>query len=158
MLHGSINHVSITVSDLPAAMEFLGPLLEFLGYAVDGSGSTKLRVNVSPITGGAVNVWQASDEHRDAPFEVYAPGLHHVAFNVASRQMVDRLGELVPGWGGRVTDPPGEYPFTDRGCYYAVYFRGPDDLKFECVYMSELERLHQEAGSLGRRLWPHASG
>ena len=28
MLHGSINHVSITVSDLPAAMRFFGPLLE----------------------------------------------------------------------------------------------------------------------------------
>jgi hypothetical protein len=34
MLHGSINHVSITVSDLPHAMRFLGPLLEFLGYTV----------------------------------------------------------------------------------------------------------------------------
>jgi len=27
-LHGSIHHVSLTVSDLPRAMEFLGPLLE----------------------------------------------------------------------------------------------------------------------------------
>src|SRR6266481_5941013 len=31
-LHGSINHVSITVSDLPEAVKFFGPLLEFLGY------------------------------------------------------------------------------------------------------------------------------
>ena len=30
-LHGSINHVSITVSELPRAMEFFGPLLAFLG-------------------------------------------------------------------------------------------------------------------------------
>jgi hypothetical protein len=30
MLHGSINHVSITVSDLRGAMEFFGPVLRFL--------------------------------------------------------------------------------------------------------------------------------
>jgi hypothetical protein len=33
MLHGSINHVSVTVSDLPLAMRFLA-LLEFLGFGV----------------------------------------------------------------------------------------------------------------------------
>ena len=33
-LHGSINHVSITVSDLVEAMKFFGPLLKFLGYTV----------------------------------------------------------------------------------------------------------------------------
>jgi predicted enzyme related to lactoylglutathione lyase len=32
MLRGSINHVSITVSDLTAAMRFFKPFLEFLGY------------------------------------------------------------------------------------------------------------------------------
>jgi len=35
-LHGSINHVSITVSDLPEAMKFFGPMLKFLGYTVGG--------------------------------------------------------------------------------------------------------------------------
>ena len=30
----SINHVSITVSDLGAAMKFFTPLLEFLGYNI----------------------------------------------------------------------------------------------------------------------------
>ena len=48
MLQGSINHVSITVSDLPAAMEFLAPLLAFMGYVVDRSDSTMVRINVSP--------------------------------------------------------------------------------------------------------------
>ena len=32
MLRGSINHVSITVSDLTQAMKFFKPFLEFLGY------------------------------------------------------------------------------------------------------------------------------
>src|SRR5260370_1443755 len=43
-LHGSINHVSITVSDLPQPMRFFGPLLKFLGCTV-GAGSSARRGN-----------------------------------------------------------------------------------------------------------------
>jgi len=153
MLRGSINHLSLTVSDLPRAMEFFGPLLEFLGYVVDRTSTAGVRVNISPITGGAVNVWQAKEQFRNVPFEVYAPGLHHVSFNVESNEAIDELARRVPQWGGRVTDAPGEYPYTDRGTYYAVYFRGPDDIKLECVYMSELRRLHESIGTLERKLW-----
>ena len=158
MLQGSINHLSLTVSDLDAAMRFFGPLLESLGYAVDHSDSTVVRVNISAITGGAVNIWQAKDTLKGHRFQLYAPGLHHVCFNVDSKQQIDELATLVRTWGGRVTDPPGEYPYTSRGTYYAVYCRGPDDIKIECVYMSELERLHRARGTLGVRLWPDGAG
>ena len=158
MLQGSINHLSLTVTDLTGAMDFFDPLLTFLGYAVDPSDSATVRVNVSPITGGAVNIWQAREPFMGNVFEVYAPGLHHVCFNVDSKQQIDRLAALIPAWGGRVTDPPGEYPYTNRGTYYAVYFRGPDDIKIECVYMSELESLHRARGTLDARLWPHPDG
>jgi len=139
MLHGSINHVSITVSDLPRAMEFLGPLLEFLGYTVGGiflddRSGHDLTVNINGTNGAAVNVWQAETAFAGHRFEVYEPGLHHIAFNVGKHEHVDEACELVKRLGGRVTDGPGEYPFGPGG-YYAVYFRGPDDLKFEIVHM-----------------------
>ena len=57
--------------------------------------------------------------------------------------------------GGRVTDPPADYPYTSHGSYYAVYFRGPDDIKLECVYMSELARLYESLGTRDEKLWPH---
>jgi glyoxylase I family protein len=155
MLKGSINHLSLTVSDLPRAMEFFSPFLEFLGYVVERSSSAAVRVNISPITGSALNIWQAKDPFKDAAFEVYAPGLHHVSFNVESKDQIDELAQLIPAWGGRVTDAPGEYPYTDRGTYYAIYCRGPDDIKLECVYMSELKRLHEAMGTLGKQIWPH---
>ena len=153
MLRGSINHLSLTVSDLPRAMKFFGPFLEYLGYTVDKSASTMVRVNISPITASALNVWQAKDPFKHVPFEVYAPGLHHVSFNVESQSQIDELAQLIPTWGGVVTDPPGEYPYTDRGTYYALYFRGPDNIKLECVYMSELRRLHESMGTLAKRMW-----
>jgi catechol 2,3-dioxygenase-like lactoylglutathione lyase family enzyme len=158
MLNGSINHVSLTVSDLARAVEFFTPFLRFLGYELEGPPNAQLALHFSPTLGAAVNIWQAKPSFKDRPFEVYAPGLHHVAFNVAARAQIDELAELVPKWGGRVTDPPGEYGYTGHGSYYAIYFRGPDDMKIECVHMSELERLHRERGSLDARLWPHATG
>jgi catechol 2,3-dioxygenase-like lactoylglutathione lyase family enzyme len=139
MLHGSINHVSITVSDLPEAMRFFRPLLEFLGYASgeivrDERSGHDLTVNLNPANGTAVNIWQAEPGLADHPFAVYEPGLHHVAFNVEKHEQVDGVHDLVRALGGEVLDGPGEFPFGPGG-YYAVYFRGPDGLKLEVVYM-----------------------
>ncbi len=144
MLHGSINHVSITVSDLPEAMRFFGPLLEFLGYTLgqilrDERSGHDLTVNINSANGTALNVWQAEPGLADHPFEVYEPGLHHVAFNVEKHEQVDKVRDLVSALGGDILDGPAEFPFGPGG-YYAVYFRGPDRLKFEVVHMPLAEQ------------------
>ena len=137
-VHGSINHIALTVSDLEAAMRFFTPLLEALGYTVGQPmqyGETQLTVNVHETNGTAVNIWRAKRPHA---FDPYEPGLHHVAFNAASVAEVDRIHELIAGAGTRVLDGPAEFPFSHRG-YYAVYFLGPDNLKIEVVHMAGLE-------------------
>jgi catechol 2,3-dioxygenase-like lactoylglutathione lyase family enzyme len=154
MLHGSINHVSITVSDLPKAMRFFGPFLRFLGYTVgqifhDDRTSHDLTVNLHPLNGTAVNVWQAEPELAHHPFEVYEPGLHHLAFNVEKHEQVDEVASLVRSLGGEILDGPGEFPFGPGG-YYAVYFRGPDAMKFEVVHMPLAEQRARELGHLAR--------
>jgi catechol 2,3-dioxygenase-like lactoylglutathione lyase family enzyme len=148
MLHGSINHVSITVSDLPRAMRFFAPLLEFLGYEVgqifhDDRSDHDLTVNIHPENGTAFNVWQAEPVLADHPFEVYEPGLHHVAFNVERHEQVDDVHALVRNLGGEILAGPGEFPFGPGG-YYAVYFRGPDRLKVEVVHMPLAEQRARE--------------
>ena len=143
MLHGSVNHVSVAVSDLDAAMEFFGPLLRFLGYAVgepSDYGDRRLSVNINASNGVAINVWQAKLEH---PFELYEPGLHHVCWNAATHEQVDELAAQLPEIGGEILDGPGEFPFAAGG-YYAVYFLGPDRMKFEFVHMPELERQYAD--------------
>ena len=152
MLRGSINHPAITVTDLGEAMRFLGPLLERLGYTpgeVLESTGTRLVVNINHSNGTAVNVWQAQGEGRDHPFEVYEPGLHHLAFNVAAHDDVDDIHELVRELGGEILDGPADFPYADDGQgYYAVYFLGPDRIKFECVHMPGLERAFRDKGVL----------
>ena len=144
MLQGSINHLSITVSDLRVALTFFTPLLEFLDYQAEGiirdnfSGQ-ELVVHLNMANGTAVNIWQAKPEMAEHPFEVYEPGLHHMAFNVEKHDYVDDVHELVKGLGGTILDGPAEFPFGPGG-YYAVYFLGPDNLKFEVVHMPLAEQ------------------
>jgi catechol 2,3-dioxygenase-like lactoylglutathione lyase family enzyme len=79
------------------------------------------------------------------PFEVSEPGLHHLAFNVERHEQVDALHDIVRSLGAVILDGPGDFPFGPGG-YYALYFRGPDGLKFEVVHMPLAE---QRARALG---------
>jgi glyoxylase I family protein len=154
VLLGSINHVSVTVSDLHAAMRFFRPVLEFLGFTAgdvihNQSADTRLTVNINYSNGLAFNVWEAKPELAGHTFEVYEPGLHHVAFNAASHEQVDQICDLVRSLGAEILDGPAEFPFAeDHLGYYAVYFRGPDGMKFECVHMPGLERAFRERSLL----------
>ena len=152
MLHGSINHIALTVSDLEQAMAFMGPLLERLGFTIGKMlpiGETKVVVNLNVANGSAINLWQAKGAGANHPFEVYEPGLHHLAFNVAVHAEVDAIHTWVVEQGGEVLDGPAEFPYADDGLgYYAVYFRGPDGIKIECVHMPGLKRAFREKGLL----------
>src|SRR5712692_1434671 len=145
-LHGSINHVSITVSNLPEAMKFFEPLLKFLGYTVGGifqDTRTGGRLTVNLHASVAFNIWEAKGRLAEHRFEVYEPGLHHVAFNVQRHEQIDEALELVRKLGAEILDGPGEFPFGPGG-YYAFYFLGPDRMKFEIVHMPLLEQNHQQ--------------
>jgi glyoxylase I family protein len=144
---GSMNHVSITVSDLTRAMEFFKPFLEFLGYRIwdviqDPNGQ-RLRVTVNAGNGAGLNIWEAKTELAGHPFEVYEVGLHHIAFNTDTREQVDQACELVKRLGAEILDGPGEFPYDPEG-WYALYFLGPDRLKFEVVYHPTSVRTHRE--------------
>jgi glyoxylase I family protein len=146
-LHGSINHVSITVSDLAASMKFFGPMLKFLGYTVGGifqdtRTGGRLTVNINDSNGTAFNIWEAKGDLGKHRFQVYEPGLHHVAFNVQTHEQVDTAFELMRSLGAEILDGPGEFPFGPGG-YYAFYFLGPDRLKFEIVHMPLAEQNYR---------------
>jgi catechol 2,3-dioxygenase-like lactoylglutathione lyase family enzyme len=137
---GTINHASITVSDLDDAMQFFEPWLDFMGFTDHERGfnsGTRVSINLNPATAMAFNIWEAKGALAQHTFEVYEPGLHHIAFNADSADRVDAMADLVRRLGGTILDGPGEFPFGVGG-YYAVYFLGPDGLKFEFVHMPAL--------------------
>ncbi|HEY6421630.1 MAG TPA: VOC family protein [Candidatus Binataceae bacterium] len=157
-LLGSMNHVSITVSDLTDAMGFFKPFLEFLGYRIwdeiqDPNGQ-RLRVTVNTGNGAVLNIWAAKPELAGHPFEVYEVGLHHIAFNTDTHEQVDQVCELVKKLGARILDGPGEFPYDPEG-WYAVYFLGPDRLKFEVVHQPSTVKRHGELMRLAEQAMKH---
>ncbi|MBL4827844.1 MAG: VOC family protein [Spongiibacteraceae bacterium] len=138
-LHGTINHIALTVSDLDDALKFFKPFLEAFGYTVSEPSlynETRLCVNVNMSNAIAINIWEAKQQHQ---FKVYEPGLHHLALNAGSKEQVDEIHHLVKSLGAEILDGPDEFPFAHDG-YYALYFLGPDKIKFEVVYMPELDQ------------------
>lgn len=153
-----MNHVSITVSDLTRAMEFFKPFLEFLGYniwdVIQDPNGQRLRVTVNAGNGAGLNIWEAKTELAAHPFEVYEVGLHHIAFNTDTREQVDQACELVKKLGAQILDGPGEFPYDPEG-WYAVYFLGPDRLKFEVVYHPTSVRSYREVMRLAEQAMKH---
>ena len=149
-LLGSIAHVAIAVSDLPSAMTFFTPLLEMLGYGIGpifrSRTGADLTVNINKTNGTGLNIWQAKPELSGRAHEIYTPGFHPLAFNVEKREQVDAVHRLVRDLGAEVLDGPAEYPFGPGG-YYAVYFLGPDRLKFEIVHMPLAEGRYRQLAS-----------
>jgi glyoxylase I family protein len=166
-LLGSMNHVSITVSDLTKAMGFFKPFLEFLGYHIwdviqsdemfslqqDPNGQ-RVRVIVNDGNGAVLNIWEAKPALAAHPFEVYEVGLHHIAFNTDTREQVDQVCALVKKLGAEILDGPGEFPYDPEG-WYAVYFLGPDGLKFEVVHQPSTVRRYGELMRLVEQAMKH---
>ncbi len=133
MALGTMNHLALTLGDLPAAeAAFYAPVLEFLGYrkVEDSDGMT---LWYSTASGCSVNLWQARPEFAGQLHQRYAPGFHHFAFGADSRAEVDALHSLLKRIGATVLDAPAEYDYVPG--FYAVYFADPDGLKFELVHI-----------------------
>jgi catechol 2,3-dioxygenase-like lactoylglutathione lyase family enzyme len=65
------------------------------------------------------------------------PGaLHHLAFRAASRAEVDHLHVALQSIGATIVSSPREYPEYTPAGYYAVYFKDPDGIKYEIVFVS----------------------
>ena len=135
-MRGLIHHLDLTVRDPDQVFAFYDTVLSALGYQLERKSARGFDWNlVSPVGVHSIGIVRASAEGAQRPHDRYAPGLHHVAWGVASRDEVDRMHEVVRRIGATVLDPPADYPqYNDGRGYYAVSFADPDGLKLECVY------------------------
>ena len=128
---GTINHLRLTVSDIGRAKAFYQPFLHELGYRfVEESGSRLAWASWTPQATLQWVIMSVSNPNSDnKKHDRYSPGLHHVAWNVQSRDEVDRIYKHLSGLGVEILDPPTEYEFEPG--YYAFFFSDPDGLKLE---------------------------
>jgi glyoxylase I family protein len=113
------------------SLPFYRALLSHLGATNEGSivgerGEVVVYLN-GP--GGAVGLREASSA---GAVDRYAPGLHHLAFDAPSREVVDAVAAWLRDEGADIEGGPGERDYTPG--YYAVFFFDPDGLKLEVVH------------------------
>lgn len=110
-LLGTINHVSLTVSNLDEAMEFFDPWLDFLGYTDRERGNhagTRMAININSRHGIAFNILGSQGRSGSTPVRSLRTGpciilrstLRAAAKSMRWPRLVERLkGEVIDGTG-----------------------------------------------------------
>jgi glyoxylase I family protein len=128
----ALDHVYVSVADLARSEAFYDRLMRFLGFrkgdkAIAGEPHAHyfnrvLQYTIRPARGGRVG------------HDPYAPGLHHLCFQVADRASVDRVAAELRAWGVDASAPQIYPEYNDD--YYATFFSDPDGLRLEVVARS----------------------
>jgi glyoxylase I family protein len=131
-----MHHVDLVVSSLerslPLYRELLAPLGYTEAYEVVGERGEAVWYLDGDGVGASLGMREAQARVR-GEYDRYAVGLHHLAFEAASREMVDERYEWAVQRGLAIENPPREWPYVAG--YYATFFHDPDGLKLEVVYV-----------------------
>jgi glyoxylase I family protein len=129
-----VHHVDLVVSSIARSLPFYRELLAPLGFhrvsEVEGERGETIWYIGGP--GMAVGLREAQSESR-GPYDRYAVGLHHLAFEAGSRGIVDERAEWVRKQSLQLESEPQEYAYLPG--YYAVFFYDPDGIKLEIVHV-----------------------
>ena len=98
-----------------------GEPIHYLRFPETGSGS---------LGSGSLGLRQASGTEALQPFELYAPGLHHVSFAVETAAEVDRAHAAASAAGAEILHAPRTWPQYHPD-YYATFFLDPDGFRIE---------------------------
>ena len=129
-----VHHVDLVVSSIERSLPFYRDLLGPLGWhgvsEVQGERGETIWYLWGP--GSSIGLREAQTES-EGPYDRYRVGLHHLAFEAASRGAVDERAEWLRRRGAEIESGPEEYAYIPG--YYAVFFYDPDGLKLEIVHV-----------------------
>ncbi len=135
---GGLAHVDLVCRDVEASIAFyldvLGPLGLQPPVTFPGErGETIHYLRFPGVNRGSLGLRAASGPEAMQDFELYAPGLHHVALAVESRADVDLAHARAVTAGATVLHPP--QPFQRyHPEYYATFFLDPDGFRIEARF------------------------
>ncbi|MBN8606372.1 MAG: VOC family protein [Caulobacterales bacterium] len=133
-MRGGIHHIDLTVKDAHASRAFYESVLGFMGYKLADAHPNGYDFDLRDgDTFCSIGILSARGEHAGRAHDRYSAGLHHIAWNAASREDVDAMHAHLLNIGANITDPPADYPQYGVG-YYAVFFTDADGLKLEYVH------------------------
>jgi catechol 2,3-dioxygenase-like lactoylglutathione lyase family enzyme len=127
-----VGHVDLVCRDLEHSLDFYAAVFGPLGleqpFVVEGERGESIHYLRFPAAGlGSLGLRQAFSGQA---FELYAPGLHHLAFAVETRADVDRAWTAAVAAGADVLHGPQLWP-QYHPAYYATFFLDPDGFRLE---------------------------
>jgi glyoxylase I family protein len=124
-----IGHVDLVCRDVARSVAFYRQVFELGEPALfEGERGEQIHYLRFPAHGsGSLGLRQAYEEQ---PFELYAPGLHHLAFAVEARSDVDAAHTAAATAGATILHEPRLWP-RYRSDYYATFFLDPDGFRIE---------------------------
>ena len=139
-----VDHLVISVGDFDKSKAFYAPLMEFLGFGVEGEYEAMMG-----FANGKTLFWIAAADAEGKKYKYRKGdiGFHHYAFRLRSRKDVDALQAYLEKTGATVVDPAGEY-YDD---YYAVFFLDPDGMKLEGMKWGERHEAAAKKRAAGKR-------
>lgn len=133
-MRGGIHHIDLTVKDAHASRAFYESVLGFMGYRLADAHANGYDFDLRDSEAFcSIGILSGRGENADRTHDRYSPGLHHIAWNAASREDVDAMYTHLLSIGATILDPPAAYPRYGP-TYYAVFFADPDGLKLEYVH------------------------
>jgi glyoxylase I family protein len=128
------HHLDIVVSSIERSLPFYRDLLAPLGWhgigEVEGERGETIHYLSGP--GSSLGLREATTRS-EGQYDRYRVGLHHVAFEVASRAAVDERAQWLRARDVEIESGPEVYWYLPG--YYAVFFYDPDGLKLELVHV-----------------------
>ncbi len=126
-----LHHLDLVVSSLERSLPFYRELLEPLGYTRVGDivGERGEKVVYIGGSGTAIGVREARIA---GEYDRYRVGVHHIAFEAVSREVVDERHSWALERRVAIESPPKEYEYMPG--YYAFFFYDPDGIKLEVVH------------------------
>ena len=131
-----VHHVDLVVSSIERSLPFYTELLGPLGFNRVGEVEGERGETIWYISGPGTAVGLREAQSEVAPYDRYSIGLHHLAFEAASRGVVDERAEWLRSRNVELESEPQEYTYIPG--YYAVFFFDPDGLKLEIVHVPGL--------------------
>jgi catechol 2,3-dioxygenase-like lactoylglutathione lyase family enzyme len=127
-----LRHVDLVCRDVARSLAFYAAVFGPLGleepFVVEGERGEPIHYLRFPVAGsGSIGLRQAFEAQE---FELYAPGLHHVALAVESAADVDAAWSAAVEAGAEVLHAPRLWP-QYRPDYYATFFLDPDGFRIE---------------------------
>jgi glyoxylase I family protein len=130
-----IHHLDLVVTDVERSKRFYSELLRGLGWAgvLDLEGERGETIWYLQAQDTWIGLRQKQSDAHAVPYDRYAVGVHHVAFEAMSRAAVDQCWEWVLSQEVDTESAPKEFPHYVDG-YYAAFFYDPDGIKLEVVH------------------------